>query len=67
MYGTLVDIHDVYEKTMKETIEQNTFHHTSITLKYATHLDKDAAAVGGALFAFDEYSNDHKEFWKNGI
>jgi len=64
LYGTIADIHDIYKKKMNDTITENVFpiYKSQWEIRYTTILGKDAAAIGGALSAFESYIDKNKNF-----
>ena len=52
---------------MKETIKLNVFSNTPApAIRLSAFTDKNAAAVGGALLAFEQYMLNNRNFELNG-
>jgi N-acetylglucosamine repressor len=65
LYGSMADLHDAYEERMLAVVRKNVFfdnHQTSIRF---SGLDKDAAALGGALAAFDKHIRQNTDFFSS--
>jgi len=63
LYGSIANIHDVYDEKMMDTISKSVYSAIKQpVIRYATDLSKDAAAIGGAILAFEMYSGEGKHF-----